>query len=94
MEEERKYQIVGEVKIGSDEYRDLIEDLAKAKSDYINERSNRWEAEQRAKKAEETAKSWKEQATLYLEFISSSEESKQQYKLFLLAKKLNDDQEG
>ena len=33
MNEEKKYSIIGTVKIGTDEYRDLISGLAKAEAD-------------------------------------------------------------
>lgn len=63
MSEEKKYEIVGRVEIGTDEYRDLIEekaDLASSLSDY---REKLWKEQDEKRKAEkevETLKQYKE----------------------------------
>lgn len=45
MNEDRKYEIVGKVEIGTDEYRDLITQCAAAQREYEKERDRRWEVE-------------------------------------------------
>ena len=45
MEEKKTYSYVGKVEIGTDEYRDLIEGLAKASADADTQRALKWAAE-------------------------------------------------
>lgn len=83
MDEEKKtYSVVGTVTIGSDEYRDLIEELAKARADYNacdNRRSKLyWENIELEKKV----KAAEEQTAIYKEFINSSELIKAEFKKY------------
>lgn len=54
MNEERKeYSIVGQVTIGTDEYRDLIESLAETRADFQREHDTSWKRYMEISKLEE-----------------------------------------
>ena len=53
MKEKKTYSVIGTVEIGTDEYRDLIEGMARAEAEADAQTSARWEAEARLRKAEE-----------------------------------------
>ena len=52
MEEKKTYSVIGTVEIGTDEYRDLIEGMARAEAEANAQTSARWEAEARLREAE------------------------------------------
>lgn len=63
MSEEKKYEIVGRVEIGTDEYRDLIEEKANLVSSVSDYREKFWREQEEKRKAEkevETLKQYKE----------------------------------
>lgn len=63
MSEEKKYEIVGRVEIGTDEYRDLIEEKANLASSVNDYREKFWKEQEEKRKAEkevETLKQYKE----------------------------------
>ena len=63
MSEEKKYEIVGRVEIGTDEYRDLIEEKANLASSVSEYRDKFWREQEEKRKAEkevETLKQYKE----------------------------------
>lgn len=49
MEENKEYSIKGKVEIGTDEYRDLIEARLNLDREASNERSRRWDTENKLK---------------------------------------------
>lgn len=83
MDEEKKvYSVVGTVTIGSDEYRDLIEELAKARADYADCDSRRSKLYWEKIDLEKKVKAADEQMAVYKEFINSSELIKAEFKKF------------
>ena len=63
MSEKKKYEIVGRVEIGTDEYRDLIEEKANLVSSVSDYREKFWREQEEKRKAEkevETLKQYKE----------------------------------
>lgn len=50
--EKKTYSVIGTVEIGSDEYRDLIEGMARAEAEAYAQYSARWDAEARLREAE------------------------------------------
>lgn len=65
-EEKKEYSIVGQVTIGTDEYRDLIESVKEAESDarhYRSESSERYWEIDKLKKEVESLKQYKEFVT-------------------------------
>lgn len=93
MEEKKTYAIIGKVEIGTDEYRDLIEQVAESKkdADKWNDKyyTEHWELE-RVKK--ELTSTLGKLANLN-DFINSSEEMKTKYKLFLAEKQLKEQED-
>lgn len=84
MDEEKKYSIIGEVKIGTDEYRDLIEGLAKVKADLDKRNDAYWDMRSKLNKAEEQVKSLQNEFAQLNNFVNSSEELKAKYKAWRL----------
>lgn len=85
-DEEKKYSIIGKVEIGTDEYRDLIESLAKTRVELSEKNSQCWELRSKLSTAENQVKAYKEDSEMYWEFINSNEEIKAKYKLFKIEK--------
>jgi hypothetical protein len=90
MEDKKVYTIIGKVEIGTDEYRDLIEQVAESKrdADKWNDKyyTEHWELE-RVKKELTNALT---KLSSYNDFFNSSEEMKTKYKLFLAEKQLKE----
>lgn len=78
--EDKKYEIVGKVEIGTDEYRDLIITASEAKKDADNYRSKWWSEESKNRALQEEITKLKK----YAEFVNSTEELRTKYKLYLL----------
>lgn len=91
--EERKYSIIGKVEIGTDEYRDLIEGLAKAERGENEERLKRWSLENKVKEQENLIKSLTQERDLYLSFIQSSDKTNAEYKAFRLEQMIKKEDE-
>ena len=93
MNEEKKYSIIGKVEICTDEYRDLISDLAKAEA-YADSYRSRFLSEQRkTSDLEKKLEAMTEKANKMSEFINSSEELKAKYALFLVSKQQEESEE-
>lgn len=86
MNEDKKYAIIGKVEIGTDEYRDLIEGLARTDAELSSYRSKFW-AEQ-TKTAALTNQIEELTATIdtFNKFIDADDMLKTQWKLFLIQK--------
>lgn len=94
MEEKKTYTIIGKVEIGTDEYRDLIESLAREtqRADN-NEKERREEYWAHDKTKKELTSALGKLANLN-DFVNSSEEMKAKYKLFLAEKQLKDQEDS
>lgn len=79
MEENKKYSIVGKVEIGTDEYRDLIEGLHKAKTEAEKNSSRYYEEYRKANSLESDLKTATAVMEEYKAFINSSELIKAEY---------------
>lgn len=86
---DKKYSIVGKVEIGTDEYRDLIKSSIENEREASNERSNRWKAEERAKKAEEQLSNLKQRYEAIEEFFVSNPDIRSRYTQFLINRSFN-----
>lgn len=87
MDDEKKvYSVVGQVTIGTDEYRDLIEGKFSAERDRDDYRSKYWHEQDVSKKAEDRVKAQEKAIALYREFVNADTERQNAYKLFLAAK--------
>lgn len=79
MAEEKKYSIIGEVKIGTDEYRDLIEAVAAHKHDADEYRSKWWNEQSKCDKLEKENANLKKQIDRLNTFIRSKADIFTQY---------------
>lgn len=90
MEEKKVYTIIGKVEIGTDEYRDLIEQVAESRESASkwNDKyyAEHWELERVKKELTSTLT----KLSNLNDFINSSEEMKTKYKLFLAEKQLKE----
>ena len=75
-ESKKAYSVIGQVTIGTDEYRDLIEAVQEAKADTDKQRSNWYEQYNKANKLEADIKKISAVSDSYADFINSSEEIK------------------
>lgn len=91
MAENKEYSIVGQVTIGTDEYRDLIRGLAETEASLSEYRSKSWKLETEVKKANENAEAVSRQYRDLLAFVQSSEELKAKYQLFLVQRKVSEE---
>lgn len=74
MDEKKTYSYVGKVEIGTDEYRDLIEGLAKASADAEAQRSLKWAAEAKVSTLEKELAELTTKYNEYRDFIYSDAE--------------------
>lgn len=65
MSEERNYTVVGKVEIGTDEYRDLIEEAMEMKAKYGEKASESWERYSEIEKLKKKVK----ELTSYKEYV-------------------------
>ena len=82
-EEKKTYSIIGQVTIGTDEYRDLIEAVKNSEADADEKRSDWYEEYTKRQAIEKQLAALKTEVEKYGSFINSSEETKTKYKLFL-----------
>lgn len=90
MEENKVYTIIGKVEIGTDEYRDLIEQVAESRREcdkwHDKYYYDHWELDKTNK---ELTSALTKLSNLN-DFINSSEEMKTKYKLFLAEQQLKE----
>ena len=85
MEKEQKYSVVGRVEIGTDEYRDLIENCMRLEKESSENRSKYWAEQTKASEAQKETKIWKEKVSEYQDFIID-ENLEKKFKEYRLAK--------
>ena len=91
--DEKKYSIVGKVEIGTDEYRDLIEAVAKMKAEKDQQFSRYWEEHTRANNLEKDLNAAKEKLADLQGFFDSNEEIKAKYRLYLVERQISEEEE-
>lgn len=88
MDDKKTYSVVGTVTIGTDEYRDLIENLAEARHDVEKRRSEWWDQHNKCSKLENELK----EALVKLEeleaFVKSDEAISAKLKLFRIERQM------
>ena len=84
MSEERKqYGIVGEVKIGTDEYRDLIEEKNEAEKQSDINLHRAWDAEKQRDELKKKVTAQEKAITRYKKFIALTEERASAYNRYV-----------
>lgn len=73
-EERKKYEVIGTVTIGTDEYRDLLEDKFQAQKDRDYYSSKYWEEYKKVGELEKKIKSLQTQNDQYAKFIAENDE--------------------
>lgn len=94
MDEKKNYSIVGKVEIGTDEYRDLIETVAKLKAGKDDQFSKYWDEHIRADKLNTELKDAKKKLAALQGFVDSSEEIKAKYRLYLVERQTSEEEQG
>ena len=82
MDEKKTYSVVGSVTIGTDEYRDLIENLKDAQADVEKRRSEWWEQYNKANEREKELKEVLEKLKELEAFVKSDEAVSTKFKLW------------
>ena len=91
MEDKKKtYTIIGKVEIGTDEYRDLIEQLAESKKEVDKWNDKYYNAYWKLEKVEKELESTSTKLSSLNDFINSSDEIRTKYKLFLAEQQLKE----
>lgn len=87
-EEKKTYSIIGQVTIGTDEYRDLIEAVKEAEAKAEKDRHEWCEQYTKRQELEKQLAALKTEFEKYGSFINSSEEVKAKYKLYLVEQQM------
>ena len=91
MEDKKKtYTIIGKVEIGTDEYRDLIEQLAESRKEVDKWNDKYYNAYWKLEKVEKELESTSTKLSSLNDFINSSDEIRTKYKLFLAEQQLKE----
>lgn len=93
MEDEKKlYSIIGQVTIGTDEYRDLIESVAKAEKDRGYYRDKYWDEERKTQKLTEEVKALQDKLGLVTLFFTENSTAKDDFTNFKVRKQVEADE--
>lgn len=84
MSDERKYSVVGRVEIGTDEYRDLIEEKAEAEREKDNYQSKYWKEQEETKRYKTQVEKLEKELCIYKKFIASTNDLTMQYRNYLI----------
>lgn len=87
-ESKKAYSVIGQVTIGTDEYRDLIVAVEETRADAEKQRTSWYEQYNKVNKLEADIKKISAVSDSYADFINSSEEIKAKYKLYLAEKQM------
>ena len=90
MEDKKTYTFIGKVEIGTDEYRDLIEQLAESKKEVDKWNDKYYNAYWKLEKVEKELESTSTKLSSLNDFINSSDEIRTKYKLFLAEQQLKE----
>lgn len=88
-EEKKVYSIVGKVEIGTDEYRDLIEDKMTLEKNLSELRSEKWKISDEKNRLNRITVNQKKQLDNYTEFLKEKELSKE-FVLWVYKKELEE----
>lgn len=86
MDENKQYSVVGQVTIGTDEYRDLIEEKCKLQKESSDYASRYWREQEEAKKLKEKVEYQEKALEQYRAFVNSAPEISTSYKQFIVEK--------
>lgn len=86
MDERKQYSVVGQVTIGTDEYRDLIERAMEAEKESADYRNRYWREQEESKKFKEKAEYQEKALEQYRSFVNSTPEISTSYKQFIVEK--------
>ena len=86
MDEEKKYSVVGQVTIGTDEYRELIEEKFLAEKERDDYRSKYWHEMDEKKQLQEKVAVQEKALEQYRAFVNKTPEIMSAYKMYLVEK--------
>lgn len=88
--EEKKYEIIGKVEIGTDEYRDLIRAAIENEKQADDYRHKFWTEESKTKELQEKVEKLEKSIAHYREFVNSDDEVKISYRMYLKSKEVDE----
>ena len=83
MDEQKTYSIIGEVKIGTDEYRELIEGKLNAEAEASDYRNRFWKEESKSKELSAKNEELQKRVDKLTEFIKADNDRYQHYVAFI-----------
>lgn len=86
MEDKKVYSIVGKVEIGTDEYRDLIEDKARAERSSDDYMHKYWSEQDKVRNLEKKIDALKQRADFFDEYLSEHKTVAEDWSSFLARK--------
>ena len=89
MDEKKVYGIIGKVEIGTDEYRDLIEQAIEFRKQMEEYRSEKWKAESETKKAKDALKDAEDRLQKINEFLKQDKDLFLRFQMWLLGEEKN-----
>ena len=84
MSEDKKYEIVGKVEIGTDEYRDLVESCTKYQMELNDVRHDKWKQDEEIKELKKKVEAQEKAIKHYRNFVNMSEERQSSYQVYLV----------
>lgn len=84
MSEDKKYEIVGKVEIGTDEYRDLVESCTKYQMELNDVRRDNWKKDDEIKELKKKVEAQEKAIKSYRNFVNMSEERQSSYQVYLV----------
>lgn len=92
--EDKKYSVVGQVTIGTDEYRDLIEGKLSAEKEASDYRSKFWNEESKTKKLTEKIEKLESVNQQFKDFLSEHTSVKDDFRAFRIRRHSEDEDGG
>lgn len=90
MDKDKTYSVVGTVTIGTDEYRDLIEQAIECRKEMEDYRSKKWALDDEIKKLTCELKTMDEKLKKHLEFLKQDKDLYLRFQMWILGEEKDD----
>ena len=90
MDKEKTYSVIGIVTIGSDEYRDLIEQAVESRKEMEDYRAKKWNLDNEVQKLRSELRTTSENLKKYLEFLKQDKDLYLKFQMWILGEEKDD----
>lgn len=90
MDKDKTYSVVGTVTIGTDEYRDLIEQAIECRKEMEDYRSKKWALDDEVNKLTRELKTMDEKLKKHLEFLKQDKDLCLRFQMWILGEEKDD----